>query len=153
MCFPTCLFFGSCRSRCERQPSLKFAFLFYWHPWSLFFSTHPEKNMCAIQRFLRRNDGKRRQQYVLCIYSENSPFCCLANLCFTYVRNTEEKQEKNIFPQSTRRRTFFFSGFVSLSHSFLFLHSFHSFLASCERPPKNMYVYIFVFYYFFNKNP
>ena len=66
------------------------------------------------------------KQYVLCIYAENSPFCCLTNLCFTYVLgNIEKKEEKKHF---FRRRTFFFSVLsLSLFHFFLSTHSIQFF--------------------------
>lgn len=111
--------------------------------------SHPEKENISFS--ITFSSESRRQQYVLCIYAENSPFCCLTNLCFTYVRNAEERGgeeegKKHFFHNLLDVGLFSSSAFVSLSHSFHFLHSFHS--AFGKREGISVFVYIFILFFF-----
>lgn len=88
----------------------------------------------------------RRQQYVLCIYAENSPFCCLTNLCFTYVRNVEKRSKKKNFHNLLNGGLFFTSLPLSL-FPIHFIFSTHSIQLSengghiCVR----IYLYFIIF--------
>lgn len=106
-------------SRGVKNPSLPSCFIGTPDEYFSLHLSHPE-NVFSITF----SSKKRRQQYVLCVYAENSPFCCLTNLCFTYVRYTEKKQrkkKKKHFPQYLLDvGLFFFLCFVSLSIHFSF---------------------------------
>lgn len=89
---------------------------------------------------------KRRQQYVLCIYAENSPFCCLTNLCFTYVRNTEKK--KKIF--STIYSTADFFSVFCLSFPFISFSLLIPFIFCLLRSPQDICVRIYFYFIIFS---
>lgn len=66
-----CVYFSK---HCARESS-KFAFLFYWHPWSLFpfpslsLSPRKQKNVCAITF----SHPKRQASNMCCVYMQKIP--------------------------------------------------------------------------------